>query len=297
MCHYFHYIGQYGILKYSAKSIVLAALHLVEMDTDRQALDSAPDPDSPYDGNQTRIHNIVQRIKTEDYCSILFCMRKISEIVSSLFLWNDLPSKQGCGSGSGIRCLFDLWIRDPGWVKNQEPDPDHISESLETIFELKYFNSLMQIRDPESEMAKFGSGMKKIHIRDKHSQHCVLSTEIRTNLFLFSLFVDITVPVACLTLTKIVFDRKLHCCIGSSALLRPAYCPGICLQAHPEVHTQSWSAGTGAYSLTELYYLILRIRFKPITFAIFLSIFYRKRRSWLLLHLFSGIWKHRAADR
>ncbi len=22
--------------------------------------------------------------------------------------------------GSGIRCLFDPWIRDPGWVKNQE---------------------------------------------------------------------------------------------------------------------------------------------------------------------------------
>jgi hypothetical protein len=21
--------------------------------------------------------------------------------------------KQRCGSGSGIRCLFDLWIRDP----------------------------------------------------------------------------------------------------------------------------------------------------------------------------------------
>jgi hypothetical protein len=24
---------------------------------------------------------------------------------------------QCCGSGSGIRCLFDPWIRDPGWVK------------------------------------------------------------------------------------------------------------------------------------------------------------------------------------
>jgi hypothetical protein len=23
---------------------------------------------------------------------------------------------------SGIRCLFDRWIRDPGWVKNQDPD-------------------------------------------------------------------------------------------------------------------------------------------------------------------------------
>ncbi len=24
---------------------------------------------------------------------------------------------QCCGPGSGIRCLFDPWIRDPGWVK------------------------------------------------------------------------------------------------------------------------------------------------------------------------------------
>jgi hypothetical protein len=30
---------------------------------------------------------------------------------------------QCCGPGSGIRCLFDPWIRDPGWVKSQHPDP------------------------------------------------------------------------------------------------------------------------------------------------------------------------------
>jgi hypothetical protein len=30
---------------------------------------------------------------------------------------------QCCGCVSGIRCLFDPWIRDPGWVKNQDPDP------------------------------------------------------------------------------------------------------------------------------------------------------------------------------
>jgi hypothetical protein len=28
-----------------------------------------------------------------------------------------------CGSGSGNRGLFDPWIRDLGWVKNQDPDP------------------------------------------------------------------------------------------------------------------------------------------------------------------------------
>jgi hypothetical protein len=60
-----------------------------------------------------------------------------------------------CGSGSGIWCLFDLWIGDPAWVKNQ--DLDHISESLETFFWvkiLKFFDA-----DP---------GWEKIRIRDKH---------------------------------------------------------------------------------------------------------------------------------
>jgi hypothetical protein len=36
-------------------------------------------------------------------------------------------------------------------------NPDHISESLETIFGLKYLNSLMRIRDPGWK--KFGSGI------------------------------------------------------------------------------------------------------------------------------------------
>jgi hypothetical protein len=43
--------------------------------------------------------------------------------------------------GYGIRCLFDPWIRDPGWVESQHPypgsgmnNPDHIFYSLETIF-------------------------------------------------------------------------------------------------------------------------------------------------------------------
>jgi hypothetical protein len=70
--------------------------------------------------------------------------------------------------GSGIQCLFDPWIRDPGWVKNQDPDsgsgmnnPDHISETLETVFWvkiLKFFNadplqkkfeSMINIPDPQ----------------------------------------------------------------------------------------------------------------------------------------------------
>jgi hypothetical protein len=53
-------------------------------------------------------------------------------------------------------------------------NPDHISESLEPFFGLKYLNSLMRIRDPEWKNSDPGSeirnpGMKKIGsgIRDK----------------------------------------------------------------------------------------------------------------------------------
>ncbi len=30
---------------------------------------------------------------------------------------------QCCGSGFGIRCLFDRLDPDPEWVKSQDPDP------------------------------------------------------------------------------------------------------------------------------------------------------------------------------
>jgi hypothetical protein len=68
---------------------------------------------------------------------------------------------QCCGSGSVIRCIFDPWIRDPGWVKDQDLDPgsrsgmnipDHISESLKTIFWVKILKILDA--DPVSGMEK-----------------------------------------------------------------------------------------------------------------------------------------------
>jgi hypothetical protein len=54
-------------------------------------------------------------------------------------------------------------------------NPDHISKSLETIFGLKYSNSFMRIQDPGWE--KFGSGMEKTWIRDKHPGSATLVTE------------------------------------------------------------------------------------------------------------------------
>ncbi len=63
--------------------------------------------------------------------------------------------------GSGIRCLFDPWNRDPRWVKIRvrirDEQPGSYFRDLETIFWvkiLKFFDA-----DP-------GSGMGKIWIRD-----------------------------------------------------------------------------------------------------------------------------------
>ncbi len=36
--------------------------------------------------------------------------------------------------GSGIRCLFDPWIRDPGWVESQHPDPGSGMNNPDHIF-------------------------------------------------------------------------------------------------------------------------------------------------------------------
>ncbi len=67
--------------------------------------------------------------------------------------------RQCCRSGSGIRCLVDPWVRDPGWVKNRIRDEQSglYFRELRTIFWLKihkFFDA-----DP-------GSGMEKILIRD-----------------------------------------------------------------------------------------------------------------------------------
>ncbi len=65
-----------------------------------------------------------------------------------------------------IRGIFDSWILDPGWVKNQDQDQgwksrNYISESLKTIFRVK----MLKFFDADPESGIFfgpGSGMKKI---------------------------------------------------------------------------------------------------------------------------------------
>ncbi len=45
-----------------------------------------------------------------------------------------LRCQQCCGSRSGIRCLFDPWIRDPGWVDSQHSDPGSAMNNPDHIF-------------------------------------------------------------------------------------------------------------------------------------------------------------------
>jgi hypothetical protein len=69
------------------------------------------------------------------------------------------------GSVLWIRDPVPVWPRDPGWVKNQDPDPPIIfPRALKQCFGLNYFNSLMWIRD--KGWKKFGSG-----INIPNSQH------------------------------------------------------------------------------------------------------------------------------
>jgi hypothetical protein len=89
----------------------------------------------------------------------------VSKMLNSLFIFLSLWQCYG----SGIRCFFDPWISDPGWVKKSGSgsgmnNPDHISERLEKFFEYKYLNSLMRIRHGKNSGP--GSGNGKIRIRD-----------------------------------------------------------------------------------------------------------------------------------
>jgi hypothetical protein len=48
------------------------------------------------------------------HCSWFGCTRLAFQ---QEFLKFIRSKRQFCGSGSGIRCLFDPWVRDPGWIK------------------------------------------------------------------------------------------------------------------------------------------------------------------------------------
>jgi hypothetical protein len=81
-----------------------------------------------------------------------------------MFFLEIYPISSVADPDPGSAAFFDPW--NPGWVKNQDLDPgwtmnipDHISESLETIFWVKILKFFDADADP-------GSGIKKNLIRD-----------------------------------------------------------------------------------------------------------------------------------
>jgi hypothetical protein len=85
---------------------------------------------------------------------------RISVLVTVLICLADFLY-QCCGSGYWIRCLFDPWIQDPGWVKSQPGS--YFSELRNHFLGLKILKFLHT--DPGG-LKKFGSGMEKRRIRD-----------------------------------------------------------------------------------------------------------------------------------
>ncbi len=100
----------------------------------------------------------------------MFCQNDLIFCIKPCLHWMILFSFQWLRIR--IQDPVPFWHRDPGWVKNQDPDPgsefrmnnpDHNSESLKNYF--LGWNSLMWIRDGKSSdpgWEKVGSG-----IRDK----------------------------------------------------------------------------------------------------------------------------------
>ncbi len=81
------------------------------------------------------------------------------------------PEISVADSDPGSGAFFDPWMRKLGWVKNQDPDPgsvfgmnipDHIFESIETIFWVKilqFFDADPVTRDPGWKNLDPGSGI------------------------------------------------------------------------------------------------------------------------------------------
>jgi hypothetical protein len=65
-----------------------------------------------------------------------------------------------------LRCVFNPWIRDSGWVKSLDSDLGSYFIVVRNHFlGLKHLNSLMRIRDLDQGRKKFGSGMENIDLR------------------------------------------------------------------------------------------------------------------------------------
>ncbi len=113
-------------------------------------------------------------------------------------------SRSDTGLWIRIRDPVPFWPRDPGWEKNQDPDPESVPrdehhgsyfrELRNTFLCLKYLNSFMRIRIresfyPGSGMEKFGSGINIPATLARHSLQKHSVVDPRDDLFLID-FID-----------------------------------------------------------------------------------------------------------
>jgi hypothetical protein len=79
---------------------------------------------------------------------------------------------QCCGFGSGIRCLFDLGIRDGEkiMIRIRDEQPGSYFRELRNNFWVK----ILKFFGADPRQKKFGSGMEKIRMRDKHPRSATL---------------------------------------------------------------------------------------------------------------------------
>ncbi len=74
--------------------------------------------------------------------------------------------------GSGIGCLFDPWIRDPGWekvsIRIRDEQPGSYCLELRNHFFAVFGVKILKFFDEDPGWRQFGSGMENSRIRDKH---------------------------------------------------------------------------------------------------------------------------------
>jgi len=84
-----------------------------------------------------------------------------SVVELKLFFTVPVPTFQCCGSGSGIRCLFDPWIRDPGWVevsiRIRDEQPGSYFLELRNHF---FWVKILKFFDADPGWRPFGSGIR-----------------------------------------------------------------------------------------------------------------------------------------
>ncbi len=109
-----------------------------------------------------------------DFCFLTVILwTQTAALYQIFFSTKRQPKNQCCGSGSGIRCLFDPWIRDGEkvsiWIRDEQPG-SYFIELRNHFFGLKYLNSLMRIRDGDSS-DQFGCNTaKNVKTISSHTQ-------------------------------------------------------------------------------------------------------------------------------